>query len=508
MQGASYEFLAVLLVFNSVLLLASFVLASSAAFAVLGRLIHTPMGRSIAWASSLTLGPAFLSWILTHLLYFTPGRSPAYYLTVAGAVVLLPGLVFVRGFLLAGWHGLGAHLASFKHLPLRALLTAAFVAAIVFSLGQLVVVHLFIPVNANDPLEYATVARIIAENTSAREYPYSEPAFTGGIQASWTHPLGYVSLLVYGYLLQGSTDYAGVIRMVAPWFAFSGAVLLYVIAGYKRPLAGAIAALLMLTTPYFFQLAVQAHIDVMRLAALTAAFAAIWLLAREQTWRAAVFAGLCAGACHFVHSIGLITLPLLLPLYFLISAARWHITWRNMAIVGGIAISAVMLRISVNFAEFGTLVKDGPIIWGFEHLRVQEHREVIRLLYTPYDKVVRGVFAGWSRVNLFGYTYWLGTVALLAAAWAFRGELRRPIHLLKARAWRLDDPILAALIMTGGYFALAILSLAAGTDLVIKNARYLLTVHPLVVLITARIVAWPLDRGEGVHFAMARRGAD
>jgi|GEM_PF-3091577 len=501
LESSNYEFAAVQLIVHSVVLLGFFVLSSSAAFSAISWLGGRQIPPFLAWSLSLVIGPVLMCWTLVHALYFAPGMDPRVYLGLLLAVFGLPGLALIWPFAKTPLAGLINLYRDLSSTPLRLTLCVGLAIGVATTLGHLVLHQLFIPLWSNDPLEYAHVSRVMADLASVRDYPFTEPSLTGGLQAAWTHPLGYPGFLILGYFVQGSTDLAGCIRMVTPWLLFANACILGAIAGYRRPAAGFAAALLLVTTPYVFHLAAQSHIDVLRLAALSACFTSIWLLARMPGIGMAVIAGFATATVHFTHSIGLITLPLVIPLYLLISQATWQETWRNIVIVATLSIAAVALRIGINIAEFGSILKDGPTVWSYEHLRVEEHREVVRLLYTTYDKIFRGVFAGWTQQALFGWSYWVGTIGLVWATWRFRSHLRTPMTLLNDRFWRHPDPIFAAVILCGGYFAFVCLTIAAGSDLVIKNPRYLLTIHPFVIVITARLLTMPLEAAKGFAFA-------
>lgn len=501
METSNYEFAAVLLIVRSFLLLGLFILSSSAVHFIVRRLLGPQALPALAWSLSLVLGPVLMSWTLVHMLYFIPGESPALYIGVILGTFGLLGLLGLVKFITVPVSGLFQLYNSLVATPLRLAIMVGLTIGVVTTLGHLVAHQLVIPLFANDPLEYAHVSRVMADLRSVRDYPFTDPELTGGLQAAWTHPLGFPGLLILSYFVQGSTDFAGILRMITPWLLFANASIIAIVAGHNRPVAGVAAALLLVTTPYVFHLATQSHIDILRLAAFTACFASIWHLARTDSLGAAIVAALCTAAVHFTHSIGLITLPLIIPLYLLISRSSWVVIWRNIVIITAIAIGAVALRIGINLSEFGSILKDGPVAWSYEHLRVQEQREVVRLLYTTYDKLFRGVFAGWTRQDLFGWSYWIGSAALLVSAWAFRDRVQNPLQAIKDRFWRDEDPVFAAVILSGGFYAFVLLTVAADSDLVIKNARYLLTIHPFVALITARLLAMPLDKGAGLSLA-------
>lgn len=440
---------------------------------------------------SLTLGPMLMSWLLVQLLYFLPEQSKYFYLGVLAVAFVIPGLLATPG-LLGQLLGSGKdYFLSMRGIGLPRLVALAFTYGILAMLGQLLLHQLFIPIWANDPQEYAQVSHFLAQTLNAHNYPVTDSTTTDGLFAPWTHPLGYVGLQVIARMLEGGGEQSLLISLFTPYFALTGALALAAIAGAGRPAAGPVAAYVMLATPIYFHLAVQAHIDVMRLAVFLCAFIAVWLVARRPALTLAVIAGVACGMSQFTHSIGFITLPLMLPLLAIISLGSFRETARNIGVILVVATAFVLLRLAINLSTYGVLIGDSAAVWEIEALRETEHRAVLRLLYTPFDVFVRAILRGWSDLPLFGYSYWLATIGMVGALIAWRRQIADVRGLVQRRIWQAPEPAMAAFIVVVGFFGMVLLSVAGGTDIIIKNARYLLTIQPMVAMIAGYIFTYP-----------------
>ena len=152
----------------------------------------------------------------------------------------------------------------------------------------------------------------------------------------------------------------------------------------------------------------------------------------------------------------------------------------------------VIVRLMINMQAFGVPLGDYSVVWEIEALRELDHREVIRFLYTPYDQIMGGALRAWTDLENFGYTYTLATIGVAILAIAWRRQVFNIPMVWQARAWRNDHPTMSAIIVVGGFFALVFLTLAAGSDLVVKNPRYLMTMTPLIAVIAADIILRPI----------------
>ena len=481
--------LAILLA-KSLVLLGVLLAVGLGTYAMIRRLAPHPDYRFTLFGIALIVGPILMIWLFTILLHIAPGQHAAFYLILP----LVPFLGFTLFGLSQARQDLGSSLSKFFTRPAIGLFNlgiglSAFVC-LVFGLGGLVALAIAVPANANDPLEYFSLARHLAETRNGWVYPIIDSEATDGFTARWTHPLGYINLLTYSYLLQGTGETSFVARFVAPYFAFALAILLIAFAGFRRKVSGLLTALFLVSTPLFYGLVVQYHIDPTRIAAFTAAIAATWLVAQAPSVPRGLLAGLACGASMFCHSIGILTLPIALPIYILL--ARRARIWVHIVVVAQMLLLSLLmlsLRYSINMSVFGSPIADSVDIWSYPELGVEHSRLVERMMETPVDRLVNGAFMGFRQIDLFGPFYYVFVLALGVWLWRNRGGWSRPFESLRKQVWRSEaDPALPALLVVLGYTGIMLLTLIAGTDLAVKNARYVLTMQPFLLIFAVRIL--------------------
>ena len=480
-------------------LLFLFLASALALLAALTRL--NPRREDVGWmaAVSLGLGPMALSWGFVTMLRIFPGRAPAVYVVTAAAVCVGLAAVGARSSWRALGAAIGAHVRRFTGFP--AFVGASFTPPLAALLACLVLVGSFVPLSSGDALEYAQAARIVAEARSVADYPFTDSAAAGGFYGPWTHLPGYVGLLSFGYMLQGGAESAGVIRLVSVWFAFASAAVVWRFAALASPAAGPLAAFLFLSTPLYFGSAAEAHIDAMRMFTFLAAFTCLHALVGRPSAALAVIVGFAVGLSHFSHSIGILTLPILLPLHAIVSGRKVRPLLADVVLITAVGVVLVLPGWLRNLAVFGSLAADGTPVWAIPHVRFDEHVAVTRLLATPLERIFNGVLRGWTEPAYFGYTYWFLLAA--AVAWAVTGRPRR--HLRAAwrnRAWQRPGPVGFSLWILAGFYGIVVLSVLLGTNAAIKNPRYVLTVQPFVCIAAAGVIAKWL--GELAAFAGRR----
>ena len=479
-------------------LLFLFLASALALLAALTRL--NPRREDVGWmaAVSLGLGPMALSWGFVTMLRIFPGRAPGLYVVTAAAVCVGLAAVGARSSWRALGAAIGAHVRRFTGFT--AFVGASFTLPLAVLLACLVLVGSFVPLWGGDALEYAQAARIVAEARSVADYPFTDSAAAGGFYGPWTHLPGYVGLLSFGYMLQGGAESAGVIRLVSAWFAFASVVGVWRFAALASPAAGPLAAFLFLSTPLYFIVVAQAHIDAMRMFTFLAAFTCLHALIRRPSAALAVIVGFAVGLSHFSHSIGILTLPILLPLHAIVSGRKVRPLLADAVLITAVGVVLVLPGWLRNLSVFGALAADETPVWAIPHIRFDEYIAVTRLLATPLEKIFNGVLRGWTEPASFGFghTYWF----LLAGAVAWAVTRWRPRAAWRDRAWQRPGPVGFSLWILAGFYGIVVLSVLLGTNAVIKNPRYVLTVQPFVCIAAAGVIAKCL--GELVAFAGRR----
>jgi hypothetical protein len=119
-----------------------------------------------------------------------------------------------------------------------------------------------------------------------------------------------------------------------------------------------------------------------------------------------------------------------------------------------------------------------------------------RSIYTIPEKLVNGLFRGFSQTDLFGWQYWAvigaGFLMLLGRPTGVFSHFNRE-GLLKLKDKVLEpkfrsSPMLPFLLLPIGYLAFSLITLLGGSDLAIKNARYLMTIQPFVSALAALVL--------------------
>jgi hypothetical protein len=428
---------------------------------------------------SAGLGTAAAGRILSAVMTIFPGRGDSFFITVTAAVILFPMIFFRRKDYSAAGDAL-KQLAGDASAWLRGKdRFGLFVFAVLaVTAAAAVFLALFIPLIGHDPLEYAMDARLIHRDGSMAAYPFGTPDPATGFYAPSTHPAGYISLIVWSYMLAGSDASFGLGHLIAPVFALHTAALLWALLARNRAGSGArpvIGALLLMTTPLFFTQTSLCHIDPLRIYTFTAALAWAAMFPKFGL-RAAVPAGFAAGMALFSHSSGILILPFAAAA--LVVLPFGGLKKRVLAVVI-VCCAAVFFgggQYISNTLKHGGPVSDRTVGELSKQLSEDEYFSMIRGISSPAKKFVSGVLKGFSKIQSFLIAYFLALGAAAAFAWG----------LAKKRVRLFDDPCFTVFLLAALMFhALALLSVAAGSDIIIKNDRYHLTIQPAVCYLAA-----------------------
>ncbi|MEQ1805303.1 MAG: hypothetical protein ABL900_07985 [Burkholderiaceae bacterium] len=371
-----------------------------------------------------------------------------------------------------------------------------FWAVLILVLAAVVYLVLRIPPYSNDPLEYAAVARLLHAHRSLAVYPVLDSAMSGGLYAPWTHPPGFPLLM--SLLMTTSQIDAG---FALKWVAALHVVLC--IGGLAVLLPKSmrwVAVLSLMATPVYMIGVINGYVEAVRLTALVGVFAACLALWQGPTWSSAARLGMLFGLCGFVHSLGILSTAFFLPVLVLRREGllRARVGW-------GLAIVATQVLVLApdlwrNITLFGVVLGDRPAIWLLPEIGRAEYFREFRTLVTPADKLVRGWLQGFSQVPHFGFTYWVPL--LLAAAMLMRRRREVAVRVGVDAQDMLPMVMLATGVIATFYVLAAVLTLTGSVE-AIKNSRYMLTVQPLLALVTAWLVFQIADTGSLRRFICA-----
>jgi hypothetical protein len=347
------------------------------------------------------------------------------------------------------------------------------------------------PMAANDPMEYFFVARQIFDlQQLIGVYPLIDETIARGFYGPWTHPPGFVMLIVWGFMAQGTAEIASVAKLTGVYSLFSLLLLVYAWAGGSIRYRGVVAALLVLTCPMLLGETFDTHVDVPRIAMWTAVLCLVSIWFRRRSLSNTVALGALIGLSMFVHSIGLLFFPIFAGLLILVrgmSTADRAIQGILLALV---AVLMVLPDYLQNLKHFGRIIGDSTPLWEIADFKLDEFVNNDRQILTTKHKLVRGI------LDQLLYTSWYG-YAGLTAAFAGCGYLLsvlissrlQPQRIL--RHLRAPRPLTVLVLSCVGFICAIVLSIIADMNLIVKNLRYLATmiaVYAIVTVIAADVL--------------------
>lgn len=473
--------------FDYLIMLALMAAATCCGLAVVSQLPWSADARTtnLPKAVGFALGPYILGLATMATLWLFPGAPATLHLALIAAVLLAcAGL------------GAGPVVALLRErpdrdrvgaaLPMRMLLWGFMIAVVVDSVST--------PLLQNDALEYAMVGRILYEARDLGVYPVLDGTIsTSGFYAPWTHPPLYVSLAYAGYIAQGSADTPHVFRLVAPWCLLAATWCTVCLGRRLSESGGILAGVLLISTPMLILGAASAQIDSLALLGLLLAFSVAVSVSGSNLSRGTAI-GAALGVALWSHSQAVIFPLLVIPVVLL---CRANGTDSNRPLVHGLAVSTLSLFVAVLFAAvpygrnvviFGSPISDDPPVFASELLRWQDFFGVQRGLTDMQEVLQFGIFKGFFAAEIFSFTFWialLGVPLAVAVGWQQRALLwqvpaRRSGHEPPAAAY-----LAGALLVLLAYLAGTALSVALGTDVMIRNERYMLVLMPFAALLAA-----------------------
>ncbi|KQV28220.1 hypothetical protein ASC97_07730 [Rhizobium sp. Root1203] len=421
--------------------------------------------RILLIAISFGMGPLFLSWVFCAVSLLLEGVE--WWVVNFAVSGLLASIVFIGRREIIGY---APKLAE-------VLAASPFLIGSGVLLGVFTLVVFILPYAQNDPLEYATVARHVFETNSFRNYPATDTS-VGNIYAPWTHPPAFVGLIVWVQSLVGGFDQAGISRLIAPYFGLSSVVILLAVGGWW---VGGLASLILLSTYWYGHAIVSAHLDPLRIFAITCA---VIYGSHIGDARRAVYAGILCGLALYSHSTGILAVG---AAFLVWTASENKPNIRRVAMFGIAAVAVVAPWWVRNYQRLGSILTDSQLVWNLPNLDFSELQRRERGLLDASDQVWLGVLRGFSDTTGFGPWYYL---ALAGAILTGIMLLVRPVDVHK----KLKLALVSSGIALVFWFSFASLVTALGSDAAIRNARYALTFQPMVALFVA---AWSCPQKTG-----------
>lgn len=280
------------------------------------------------------LGPFLLTWLFGIILYVFPRQSADFYGFPIWFLNLLALIIVFRRHTV-----LFAYFNAFKINISR---KAEWIYVAVIAAGALVAISgYFIPLDQNDPMEYVQVARKFLSNFDLRMYPYLDSALTGGLIFPSTHLPGFPLGLALGMFLQGDYYNIGISHFYSIFYFILLVVSPFCFVGLNQ-YRSLMAAVIIITSPFFSYLARISHVDMSRIFFLTIGVLLAQYYYRKNNLRWGLVSILFGFASYFYHTLGLIAI-MLIGMAFVFNLFR---TFKSTVYVGVLGLILGTLLVS------------------------------------------------------------------------------------------------------------------------------------------------------------------
>ncbi|MGQ3892483.1 hypothetical protein [Legionella sp. CNM-4043-24] len=357
----------------------------------------------------------------------------------------------------------------------------------------------FLPLTQNDPLEYATVGRLLYQARTLDIYPVLDTVNNpSGFFGPWTHPPLYVSLIYLTSAIQGHANAPGLMRLIAPWFLLCSTMGVVALARLQKSSFSLLAGILFVSTPMLFLGADSAQIDPLP----TNAIVLLMLMLTGLNQRGIALGcwlGLALGLGMWTHSQAILLIPMLAAALLLL---RGLLQWRQALLEFAVALGMAMLIAGYpywkNLLIFGSPISDNPAVFALKSLDWQGYFRYARGLNTGPALVQYGIFKGWFVPEAYGLNFWLMTLGAILLVWR-TGIKKSGEGLLHGIAQYTPEMTMLwlALGLVLTYLAGVVLSVLAGIDLMVRNERYLLIIMPAVALCASYGISGLVQKEDG-----------
>lgn len=434
--------------------------------------------KLVLLTSCLGLGPLSVGWILTMQLMFLPGLPKVYYITSIILLYLLPFL--------------SVKLQLKELLSQLNLINSSFTNILKNNKGDLLlfcislcfilvafILSIYLPFSENDALEYAYLAKIIANASSVNMYPIFDGTPYNGFIAPFTHPLGYSSLFVWSYWIQGTTESFGLIRIVAPYFATCTYLLILSIGIKEKKSWMILAGFLFIATPLFYSGIFRHQIDPLRIFTFFNFFILIPLLKDRKLSAKSIILGTALGMCLFSHSFNILSIPIFIFLYCLLSSDAIKEKLKTLLFTSFVGLLFVLPRYIINIKATGKLISDGTSVRLVPSLHFSEIYELSHHISSFAEKWLNGFLDLFYDTLNFGITYLLTIIAILLLA----PKLLKNIK--SKNSQKIFNIEYISLIVMSCFYGMVILSILIHNNNFIATYRYMMSMQPFAAIISA-----------------------
>lgn len=429
---------------------------------------------------SAGLGPLLLSWLLVMTMMCTPRLSVVCHVGIVAAIMVFVFLITKKKALVI------CRIIRYLISLVREDIRSNFLYLICFLICGCILaaaasLAIMVPLISNDASEYMHLADMFFHGASVYIYPILNGASSNGFMFATTHPLGYVGMILWLKVVQGSMVTYGAIRILAIYYVFLVSSLIYTTFRIenKKNLAW-ISCLLLLTTPLYVLGGVKHQIDPLRIFTFAAFFIFVGNLYIKPTQRYVLGAGCILGLGLFCHSLSLFEIPLFFVITMLfirdISLIKRSLIFISVTFVGLIFVTP---RYIVNIYKIGYIIHDGTPVRNLIALHFDLFRQLISGLYSQSDKLIFGFMKLFYSWGYFGSSYFILMCGIFLLS---KKHVRRLFFFgIRANSY-IDLTISISALLAIGYLSIMLISVLMGSTAFIINMRYMITVQPAVAI--------------------------
>lgn len=427
----------------------------------------SPRTQGILVASSYVISQIMTSWFLEKIMYLFPSKSSTTYSIIIISIFLLISLLFAK------------EMKSLVQLSFKAIKNnVLFSVSCFFTTLIIIFIAINLPVDSNDPLEYIQVAKNISQNGSFSHYPLVNSDLLKGYYP-WSHPSGYVGMLVWSFnFSEGLNDFL-LLKVYNPLIAISLLVLFFnIYSNTNKYLRITLSYLSVLATPLLTIEVFHFHIDPLRIYTFFLCAILAFELYKSNSYSQYILLGLLIGITLHSHSLGILIIPMLLGIISIEYYQSKDFALKPLFISSIIILIFVGFRYYINLNILGYIVGDNTPLWKVESLNYNYFLELSRGLGTPSNKLLNGILKVFTHVYSFGVIFSVYSILFLK-------NLRQNQEKFKYNFNNYET--ISNFIILFWFLGSTFITLL-GSDILIKNDRYTLTIFPFVLLSTCMML--------------------
>lgn len=346
-------------------------------------------------------------------------------------------------------------------------------------------IALMYPITGNDALQYLIGSEVFYTTADFTRYPFVDTSRGDNFYAVSSHPPAFMLLHLLSSIWMWNPSETLLHKSTNVFYMFyTFALFVQIFRGlrFEVPL---VAALLLLTTPFYFYGVADLSIDPLRLYAFFLSYFATVRVISNWSTTNALFAGLAIGISGFTHGLNLVlTAPIFILAYAICEYRHPVRVLKLVTSVLGFTLLFSGYQLFINYKQFGTFIYDTMPVTTLPILDSVEHNWLVNNMFSTWDKLNLGFFQGLTSIRHHGVSY---IILILFICSLFSPDVREfyAKHKLYIKVGLISFLAFYLVLGLGFYF---------GSQNLITNPRYILTIVPLVICISSLIVLYSIKR--------------